>query len=258
MVESLLLAVTRVTTLNEVGETMTNATGFFYEQDGLLFLVTNRHVVLSEETGHRPHSLSIELHIDPDNVAATSDFSIPLYDDHEPVWHQTSDASGLIDVAAIKLDRDALPETLVYEAFTPAHLVQPYDRIEVGTSLLIVGFPLGFHDSLHHLPVARQAVVASAYGLRFQGNGYFLTDARLHRGTSGAPVVAAVSPALKRVGNLSWMLLGVHAARLDVGEPDLTQDERLGLNCAWYADVLVPLAQSQTVEEEAVKVPQPA
>ena len=258
MVESLLLAVTRVTTLNEVGETMTNATGFFYEQDGLLFLVTNRHVVLSEETGHRPHSLSIELHIDPDNVAATSDFSIPLYDDHEPVWHQTSDASGLIDVTAIKLDRDALPETLVYEAFTPAHLVQPYDRIEVGTSLLIVGFPLGFHDSLHHLPVARQAVVASAYGLRFQGNGYFLTDARLHRGTSGAPVVAAVSPALKRVGNLSWMLLGVHAARLDVGEPDLTQDERLGLNCAWYADVLVPLAQSQTVEEEAVKVPQPA
>ena len=72
MVESLLLAVTRVTTLNEVGATMTNATGFFYEQDGLLFLITNRHVVLSEETGHRPHSLSIELHIDPDNGFAES------------------------------------------------------------------------------------------------------------------------------------------------------------------------------------------
>ncbi len=257
MAESLLLAVTRVTTLNEVGERMTNATGFFYEQDEFLFLVTNRHVVLSEETGHRPHRLSIELHVDSDNIAATSDFSIPLYDADEPVWHQTSDATGLIDVVAIKLDRDALPETLVYEAFTPAHLVQPYDRIEVGTSLLIVGFPLGFHDSLHHLPVARQAVVASAFGLRFQGNGYFLTDARLHRGTSGAPVVAAVSPTLKRVGSLSWMLLGIHAARLDVGEPDPAQDERLGLNCAWYADVLVPLAQSQTVEEETVEVPQP-
>ncbi len=258
MVESLLLAVTRVTTLNEVGEIMTNATGFFYEQGGLLYLVTNRHVVLSEETGHRPHSLSIELHVDPNNVAATSGFSIPLYDDDEPVWHQTRDTAGLIDVVAIKLDHDALPETLVYEAFTPAHLVQPYDRIEVGTSLLIVGFPLGFHDSLHHLPVARQAVVASAFGLRFQGNGYFLTDARLHRGTSGAPVVAAVSPALKRVGNLSWMLLGIHSARLDVGEPDLAQDERLGLNCAWYADVLGPQTESQTVAEERVEAPQPA
>lgn len=27
----------------------------------------------------------------------------------------------------------------------------------------------------------------SLFGLRFQGEGYFLTDARTHRGTSGAP-----------------------------------------------------------------------
>ncbi|MDZ4686999.1 MAG: serine protease [Planctomycetaceae bacterium] len=249
MVESLLLAVTRVTTVNDVGETMTNATGFFYERDGQLFLVTNRHVVLSEETGHHPHSLLIELHIDPENVAAVLGFSIPLYHDAEPAWQETSDVASLIDVVTIPLDRDALPETLVYEAFTPAHLVQPYDRIEVGTSLLIVGFPLGFHDSLHHLPVARQAVVASAFGMRFQGNGYFLTDARLHRGTSGAPVVAAISPALKKVGNLSWMLLGIHASRLDVHEPDLTQDERLGLNCAWYADVLASLTEPPALTE---------
>jgi hypothetical protein len=37
--------------------------------------------------------------------------------------------------------------------------------------------------------VVRQAVIASSFGLRFQGQGYFLTDARTHRGTSGAPVV---------------------------------------------------------------------
>jgi len=46
----------------------------------------------------------------------------------------------------------------------------------------IVGFPLGFHDTLHHLPVVRQAALASSFGLRFPGNGYFLTDARTHRG----------------------------------------------------------------------------
>ena len=56
--------------------------------------------------------------------------------------------------------------------------------------MLVVGFPLGVHDTLHRLPVARQSVIASAFGIRFQGKGYFLTDARLHRGMSGAPVVA--------------------------------------------------------------------
>jgi hypothetical protein len=107
----------------------------------------------------------------------------------------------------------------------------------VGTSLLIVGFPLGFHDALHHLPVVRQAAIASSFGLRFQGLGYFLTDARTHRGTSGAPVVMQS----KADGQLPWKLLGVHSARMDMGGRDLELDENLGLNCAWYAGILLTL-----------------
>jgi hypothetical protein len=251
LVEPLFLAVTQVTTQNTAGATLTNATGFFYEVNENLFLITNRHVVLSEENNHRPTSLVIDLHIDPDNIAATTNFLIPLYKNNKPTWRETSDSAGLVDIVAIPLQRELLPETVVLEAFSPNHLVQPLDRIEAGTSLLIVGFPLGFHDALHHLPVARQAVIASAFGIRFQGNGYFLTDARLHRGTSGAPVVTAIPSFRKQVGNLSWMLLGVHAARLDVGQPDLTQDERLGLNCAWYADTVMRLTAPLPVEKVA-------
>jgi hypothetical protein len=33
----------------------------------------------------------------------------------------------------------------------------------------------------------------------------------------------------------------VHAARLDMGERDRVEDESLGLNSAWYADVLMAL-----------------
>jgi len=108
----------------------------------------------------------------------------------------------------------------------------------------VVGFPLGFHDVLHHLPVARQAAVASSYGLRFQGEGYFLTDARTHRGTSGSPVVMRIANPEPVHGDLPWMLLGVHSARLDVGTRDMELDEALGLNCAWYADILLTLTQA--------------
>ena len=109
--------------------------------------------------------------------------------------------------------------------------------------MLIVGFPLGFHDTLHHLPVVRQAIIASAFGLRFQGQGYFLTDARMHRGTSGAPVVARQTEQQSGRGDLPWMLLGVHAARMDVTNRDVEQDERLNLNCAWYADIIMTLTE---------------
>jgi hypothetical protein len=63
--------------------------------------------------------------------------------------------------------------------------------------------------------VVRQALIASSFGIRFQGHGYFLTDARAHRGTSGA------------------------------GNRDAVQDESLGLSCAWYADILLTLTASQ-------------
>jgi hypothetical protein len=240
VIESLLLSVTRVSTL--LGEQqLTNATGFFFERDGRLFLVTNRHVVLDEPSDHRPDRLEIELHVDPENVAVTTGFAIPLYRGTQPVWREGIDPAGTVDVVALQLERAALPEKLLLQPFTPNHLIEQLDEIEVGTRVLIVGFPLGFHDTWHHLPVVRQAVIASAFGLRFQGQGYFLTDARMHRGTSGAPVVARMTTQRSGRGDLPWMLLGVHAARMDVTNRDIEQDERLNLNCAWYADIIMTL-----------------
>jgi len=230
MIESLLLAVARISTF--AGERgLTNATGFFFERDARLYLVTNRHVVLDEASGHHPDRIEIELHTDPDNVAATVQFSIPLYAEDAPVWHETSDDAGVVDVVAIELTRTALPETPLLHAFTPDHLLVDLDAVEVGARVTIVGFPLGFHDTIHRLPVARQAVIASAFGIRFQGHGYFLTDARMHRGTSGAPVVLRVADGGSGRGELPWILLGV-------------QDARLDLNCAWYADALLALTSA--------------
>jgi len=240
MIEPILLTATRIFTFQQQ-QGLTNATGFFFERDGRLYLVSSRHVFYDEPSKHFPDRIEIELHINPDNIASSTGFSIPLYRNAKSVWSEGHDAAGEIDVAVIEIDRAALPPTTIYRAFTPAHLPQSFDSIEVGSSLLVVGFPLGFHDTLHHMPVVRHAIVASSFGLRFQGEGYFLTDARTHRGSSGAPVVMSIAQPQPEHGNLPWLLLGVHSARLDVGSRDLEQDEALGLNCAWYADILLTL-----------------
>ena len=243
MIESLLLTATRVFTF-EQQQVLTNASGFFFERDSRLFLVTSRHVLIDEPSEHLPDRVEIELHIDPYNMARSTGFSIPLYRDGKAVWRQGIDAGGQIDVAVIEIERSALPQTTVYRAFAPAHVYDPLDQVAVGTSLLVVGFPLGFHDTLHHMPVVRHAVVASAFGLRFQGQGYFLTDARTHRGTSGAPVVMRALKPEPAHGEMPWTLLGVHSAVFDVGTRDVNLDEALGLNCAWYADILLTLTEA--------------
>lgn len=246
MIDSLLLSAARIGTF-EHDRPLTNASGFYFERDGRLYLVTSRHVLIDEPSKHHPNRIEIEIHTQAGDLAKSTALSVLLYVDGKSQWHQGVDAAGEIDVAMLELDRSALPAGSVIHAFTPAHIQPPDGTVEVGSSVLIVGFPLGFHDTLHHLPVVRQAVVASAFGMRFQGEGYFLTDARTHRGTSGAPVVMR-DPAPAGGGDaphradLPWRLLGVHSASLDMKDRDRVQDETLGLNCAWYADMLMTLS----------------
>jgi S1-C subfamily serine protease len=236
MIESLLLTTTRVLAFAQ-NDALTAASGFFFEREGRLYLITCRHVLIDEPSGHFPNRIEFDVHVDPENLTQSVRISVLLYDDGKAIWHQGHDAGGEVDIAAIELDRSAMPATALFQCFTLAHLQKRLDEIEVGTSTLVVGFPLGFHDSLHHLPVVRQAVIASSFGLRFQGHGYFMTDARTHRGTSGAPVVMRSGSA----GSLPWKLLGVHSASMDMGDRDVQVDESLGLNCAWYADMLLTL-----------------
>lgn len=235
-VEPLLLTAARLTTFGP-GGSLTGASSFFFQRDEKLFLVTSRHVLVDAPSGHFPDRIEIELHADADDLAKSIGFSMLLYRDSESVWRQGGDVSGAIDVAAIEIDRSALPRPTVYRAFTPEHLPNPSERIEAGDSILVVGFPLGFHDTWHHMPVVRQGAIASSYGLRFQGQGFFLTDARTHRGASGAPVVARAS---QKSVDPPWTLIGVHSTRFDVPR-DLEFDEALGLNCAWYADIVMTL-----------------
>ncbi len=243
MIEPLLLTTVRVQTFLQNSQ-LTNASGFFFERADRLFLVTSRHVLFDEPSGHFPDRIEIELHTDSDNLTASTGYSVLLYRDGKAIWRQGSDTAGEIDVAVVELDRSALPKSMAYYAFKPQHLEFGPNEIEVGASLLVIGFPLGFHDALHHLPVARHAILASSFAFRFMGKGYFLTDARTHRGTSGAPVVMRRPQQDGQEDSLPWILLGVHSARLDVGTRDIVLDEALGLNCSWFADVLLTLTDA--------------
>jgi hypothetical protein len=241
LIESILLTTVKIQTFAGVKH-LTNASGFFFEREEKLYLVTSHHVLVDDASRHHPDHIEIDLHIDSALLSRSVSFSIPLYRNGMSIWCSGSDTAGDIDVAMIEIERHRLPGNIVYSAFTPAHLPEHFEMIEIGSPLLVVGFPLGFHDNVHHLPVVRQAVIASSFGLRFQGQGYFLTDARTHRGTSGAPVVMRAAGEQPPLGDLPWLLLGVHSARLDVAPRDLVLDEALGLNCSWYADILMTLS----------------
>ena len=239
-VDPLLLSTTPIETYLG-GRTLTNATGFFFARGDDLYLVTSRHVVHDEASGHSPDRMTIEIHIDADNLTRCTTYSIPLYANGKSMWISGLDNSGDIDVAVLAMDRAAFPANAVYTAFNAHSLLANDATVAIGSHLLIVGFPLGFHDTLHRLPIVRHAINASSFTMRFQGNGYFLTDARTHRGLSGAPVVLKDPDAEDQP--MPWRLMGIHSARLDTTNRDEAMDEALGINCAWFADILLTLTE---------------
>ena len=74
LVESLLTSTVRVVTL--LGEEpLTNASGFLFERDKRLYLVTSRHVLVDAPSNHYPDRLEFNLHLDTvdlTNVARVS------------------------------------------------------------------------------------------------------------------------------------------------------------------------------------------
>jgi hypothetical protein len=236
LVESLLLSTTRVFT-HAGSQPLTTASGFFFEREGRLYLVTSRHVLFDEPTKHFPDRAEITLHVDAADLRRVAVVSLDLYRQGLGVWRAGRDAGGEVDVAVLEIPHGALPDAALLRRFGPQHLPTELHDVEAGNALQIVGFPLGFYDTVHHLPVVRQAAIASSFGVRFQGEGCFLTDARMHRGMSGAPVVLrAAGPA-----GLPYRLLGVHSSRMDMVTRDRQLDDALGLNVAWYADILLAL-----------------
>lgn len=230
----------------------TNASGFFYLDSGMLYLITNRHVVLNEATGHAPDSLQLLLHTDAEDLTANERIVIPLYQNGERQWLEHPVHGTAVDVVAVKIADPMMLSTHYLDAFCPTDLLTEQQTLPPGQAVLIVGFPLGFNDTFHNLPILRQAAVASDFSHPFKGEPYFLTDARMHRGTSGAPVVARIKCPTDVAGHFEdrWCLLGIHSAALDVSDRDPQQDDRLGLNVTWYSRLISEMV-AQALAKEA-------
>jgi hypothetical protein len=235
-IESMYLRVVKVFTFFG-RKSMTNASGFFYLHNSYLYLITARHVVINESQKHYPDSLHCSMHSNSDDLTQRAELQIPLYQSGIPQWRQHPRYLGNMDMVAVAVNNPQVLANHFMDTFGSKDLVSPEQKIPLGQDVLIVGFPLGFHDTYHNLPVVRRAMIASSYGHPFKGEPYFLTDARMHRGTSGAPVIARIPDSDHGISSeaATWRLLGVHSSALDVSDRNLQEDEKLGLNITWYA-----------------------
>ncbi|MCA9064219.1 MAG: trypsin-like peptidase domain-containing protein [Planctomycetaceae bacterium] len=239
------------------GRALTNATGLFYLHNHFLYLITSRHVVIDETCGHHPDLLQLSLHASKKNLQERDSISIPLYVRGVPQWYQHPRCGA--DMVAVAINDPNVLSRYCIDTFCSDDIVKQEQSLRLGQDVLIVGFPLGFHDRLHNLPIVRSATVASSFSHPFNGEPYFLTDARLHRGMSGSPVVVSLPGRAGVPGQRepAWQLLGVHSSSLDVSDRDPNQDERLALNTTWYASLIPQILPESPSSGDADRLTSP-
>jgi hypothetical protein len=213
-----------------------SASGFFYRQNEEKYLVTNRHVVVSESDEIYPDILRIMVHTSTTSLIPRRIIDIPLYNEPNQVWIEHPDNNGItnpkekIDIAIIKVT-DKLQNGDVLDFFTANDIPNSNFYISLGDSTIIIGYPLAFHDTVHYLPIVRSGTIASTWRAFFCGQKHFLVDAKLHPGTSGSPVIIPSSTTRRDIkggvgiGVFPLMLVGVNSGMYG----------NLDLNVIWYS-----------------------
>lgn len=248
-INEILAIVALVIQLNN-GQPIGTATGFFYEKNNIVYFITNKHVVLDEEKGIKPDTLRIRLHANPQNLFQNVDFDIPLYKNGVARWHIHKDyGTKKIDIAVIELDQELLKAGHFFKALSASNFLPKKFIIQPAEDVMVIGFPRGLSDSVHNLPLIRNAMISSVYGVSFQNNPFFLIDANLHPGTSGSPVITKPKNMwCDEQGNTSILtgspmyFLGIHSSTISVPLP--AGQEALGLATVWYAYLIEEIIDS--------------
>ena len=233
MVISELTATVSIIIQLKSGEEIGTATGFFYTNTNNIYLVTNKHVVKNPDSQIQPDTLRLILHCDPKNPRNNADYDIPLYSKTEiPLWKEHPmhvDA----DIVVIELDNDI--KTYFVKAWSKKDFLPEKFILGIGEDVFVMGYPRAFHDSVHNLPIFRNAMIASSYGVPFNNQPYFLIDANMHKGTSGSPIITKPKNTWQTTDGNTALVSGNHYYILGINSGSFSiDDEKLGLSVIWY------------------------
>lgn len=242
-------------------------TGFFFastKPDGTpdtVFLVTNYHVL----TGRPPLSKDAALgdrvqfliHEDRVDLGRVRHLELPLYDAaHQPLW-VASETTPDADVVLLPIPPAAYAHVSLF-VFTEAHTHGDI-RMRPTSGATLLGYPYGFADTAHDLPVWKTGHIASEPGVDFDNRPVFLVDVSAFPGMSGSPVLAVENGVYEsedgtmRTGRV-LKLLGVFsampvvrdmktaAANADAAPPAPTETA-LQLGYVWKAALIADLAR---------------
>jgi len=153
-----------------------------------------------------------------------------------------------VDLVCVPLNIDSTRYLFVpvdEEFFDTKNLRVGFEKI------FILGYPLGWYDCVHNLPITRIGHLSSPFGVPFQGKPFMLGDVETHPGMSGSPVFLELEDyvtvddkgaAVKHLGSSKRILLGVFSGqpRWEVRDGATGGQVKIphSLSTIWFAELI--------------------
>lgn len=256
-----------------------NASGFYYTETSAggqkvqgphwekiekRWLITNKHVIFHELDDKNEHIID-RLTFNLRQIVNGKIEWVPIELNKEQLIKQTLlHNNPIVDVVAIDVTKqisDVIIKSsksgnngiIVPSALTQKNLPdnQPL-TIDVTTDIIVASYPKGFYDEFNKFPIVKSGIVASGWGLQFNGNPLFEIDAQLFPGSSGGLVIskptniAMINGSLSYAQDKQFVLLGIYSGeylwkekiKMSDGHGE-TMERSYGLGNVWYS-YLIP------------------
>ena len=242
-----------------------------------MWLVTNRHVIIprNNDVEFAPTKLTF-------NLRRTGASSNLLW---EPIVLAENEIESLakfhpdssVDVALVNIYSLVNSRLKVDDKYVAPYLLHSDNvagknniEVEASSDVLVVGYPKEFYDNVNPFPIVKSGIIASRWGAGFQGNPYFLMDARLFPGSSGSVVISKPTDLIVKDGTVmmanekQFAFLGVYSGEYSfnekpvmVGDLTITQRTWFDLGIVWYAELVEEIIDSGVSLSHSLSEQQP-
>ena len=227
------------------------------------WLVTNRHVIVSviDEKEYLPDTLSFGIR---ESVKGEVKWKSITLSKSEIASVLKLHKDKEVDVAVLDVSQfvgNIINEHIRAEEKTNLYLPgslseknlpdnQPL-TVDVTSDIIVASYPKGFYDVVNKFPIVKSGIVASGWGLNFNGKPMFQIDAQLFPGSSGGLVIskptniAFINGAVQYSQYKQFVFLGIYSGeytwseKIQVDGKEKEIKHSYGLGNVWYS-YLVP------------------
>ena len=264
---------------------ISQGTGFYYNRlapkdgDGPqwrtiedMWLVTNRHVLIPKVRDREISPSKVTFNLRKFNESGLLDWD-PIVLSLDEIgtlakFHQDDS----IDIAMINISelihsrlksggKYVVPYVLSADNFAGKNNIE----VETSSDILVVGYPRGFYDSVNLFPIVKTGIIASRWGVGFEGQPYFLIDAKLFPGSSGSVVISKPIDTVIKNGRImhskekQFAFLGVFSGEpemeenpVEIGDLTITRKSGFDLGIVWYAELVEDIIDKGLTLSEAL------